>query len=272
MDSKTFQKFREIVYKNSGISLNESKKSMVSYRIAKRMRVLNMTDPKQYLRYLTRDKSGGEIIRFLDVISTNVTSFFREHEHFEFLGEVVSEWINKGKKKIRIWSAASSTGEEPYSIAMTVLVASSVKNIDIKILATDISTEALIKAQAGKYEAEIMEKVPQSLKRKFFFTKEEEDETFYIARDFLKRLIIFRRLNLSKTPFKMRGQLDVVFCRNVMIYFDEKVRSKLVSEIYRLLKTDGYLFTGLAESLTTLNTDFKCIRPSIHKKYKKIIG
>ncbi|MEI6128394.1 MAG: CheR family methyltransferase, partial [Pseudomonadota bacterium] len=189
MNKKTFQKFREIVYDNSGITLNDSKEAMVSSRIEKRMRTLGIDDHTHYLQLLLEDETGDEITLFLDAISTNVTSFFREHEHFEFLGELVSEWVKNGKHKIRIWSAASSSGEEPYSIAMTLLVAADVQKIDMRILGTDISTRVLEKAKAGAYSAAAMENIPDNLKKKFFSVKKEGSENIYVSRDILKKLI-----------------------------------------------------------------------------------
>lgn len=266
MDIKVFQKFREIVYENSGISLNETKEAMVSSRISKRMRILGIDDYKRYLQYLLDDKTGDEITKFLDVISTNVTSFFRENEHFEFLGELISAWVAQGKKRVRIWSAAASTGEEPYSIAMTILLAAGTQAADMRILATDISTKALTTAREGVYSDTALSNVPDSLKDRFFLHKKNDNQTMYIAKEYLRRMIVYKRLNLAKPPFPMRGQIDVVLCRNVMIYFDRTIRARLVAEIYRLLNPGGYLMTGHAESLTSLKTDFICLRPSIYQK------
>jgi chemotaxis protein methyltransferase CheR len=215
---------------------------------------------------LVSDRSGDEITKFLDVISTNVTSFFREVEHFEFLGGKLAEWIRQGKKKLRIWSAASSTGEEPYSIVMTVLAASIEKKFDFRLLATDISTRALVEASNGCYPESIMTGVPDSFRKRFFSKSNRDNGLFYEVRETLKNHIVFRRLNLSKPPFPMKGQLDVVFCRNVMIYFNDETRSRLLSEIYRLLNPEGYLITGHAESLASIKTPFKCVKPSIYMK------
>ncbi len=266
MEKKIFNELRNIVYEHSGINLNKTKEAMVASRIAKRMRILGITAHGDYLKYLLSDTSGDEISKFLDVISTNVTSFFREHEHFEYLAEKVTDWVRAGQKKIRIWSAASSTGEEPYTIVMTVLDAAANDSIDFKILATDISTRVLAQAQSGEYLDDHMEKVPDHLKKKYFAKKKIADGCVYTASQTLKRCILFRRLNLSQTPFPMKGNLDAVFCRNVMIYFNNSTRGKLVGEIYRLLKPGGLLFTGHAESLTSLETQFKCLRPSIYQK------
>jgi len=266
MDHQTFNKFREIVYANSGIALNETKEAMVSARISKRMRVLGLETHQQYLHFLLQEESGNEITHFLDVISTNVTSFFREASHFKFLALIVAKWITKGKNKIRIWSAAASTGEEPYSIAMTLLEAASGHNLDMRILATDISTSALSRAQKGVYSSSVLDSVPDLLKRRFFIRHKHNNDIVYEANDLLKNMIVFRRLNLSKPPFPMTGRLDLVFCRNVMIYFDNSVRTRLVNEIYRLLNPSGYLLTGHAEGLTSITTELKCLEPSIYQK------
>ena len=266
MDHQTFDKFREIVYDNSGIALNDTKEAMVSARIAKRMRILGFDTHQQYLQFLLTEESGNEITHFLDVISTNVTSFFRESSHFDFLASVMTKWFDKGKQRIRIWSAAASTGEEPYSIAMTMLECSGTRNVDMRILATDISTSALVKAQKGVYSSATLDGVQDSYKKRFFVSEKQNNEFYYKANDQLKKMIVFRRLNLSSPPFPMTGQLDMVFCRNVMIYFDTSVRTRLVNEIYRLLKPSGYLLTGHAEGLTSIKTELKCLEPSIYQK------
>ena len=239
---------------------------MVSARIAKRMRVLDIKDHSDYLEYLMKDKSGVEITKFLDVISTNVTSFFREAEHFDLLEKILTEIVESGQKKIRIWCAASSTGEEPFTIAMVSNIITAGKSIDLKILATDISTKVLADAKAAKYSIDKIKTIPKALIREYFTRETAGDEKLFCVKDELKRLVAFRRLNLFKPPFPMKGPMDVVFCRNVMIYFDNQTRTRLVSEIYRLLKPGGYLVTGHAESLTSVKNNFKCVQPSVFQK------
>lgn len=266
MDMKIFQQLREIVYRNSGINLNDSKVAMVSSRIAKRMRVLNINDHSAYLQFLKSDDTGDEITKFLDVISTNVTSFFRESEHFDFLDKCIAEMVSSGQSRIRIWCAAASTGEEPYTIAMVCQQAVAGRPIDIKILATDISTKVLADAKEGVYLPEKLKTVPRTLVQKYFSKKKVDGKCLYEVDNRLKEMIVYRRLNLSKPPFPMKGPLDLVFCRNVMIYFDTATRSGLVSEVYRLLKPGGYLITGHAESLTSIKNNFKCLKPSVFQK------
>lgn len=266
MKIKTFTKFRNFVYDSCGISLNETKASMVASRISKRMLRLGIETHEDYLKFLMEDNGGEETIKFIDVISTNTTFFFRESDHFNYLTTLISDLIYNRQNKIRVWCAASSTGEEPYTIAMTMLEADKRNNTDIKLLATDISTKVLGIAKTGEYEAEKLKKVPSQLRKKYFTVAGSRENGLYTANASLKQMILFRRLNLSKPPYPMKGPLDIVFCRNVMIYFDNEVRTRLITEIHRLLKPGGYLITGHAESLSSLNVDFKCIKPSIYIK------
>ncbi len=264
MDQSTFNSFRAIVYDKSGISLADNKIALVKARLGKRMRALGIEDHREYLQYVKQDNKGEEIIKLLDVISTNVTSFFREAVHFEVLSKVVSEWLAQGQKRFRFWSAAASTGEEPYSLAMTLLETFNGQRVDAKILATDISTKVLSQCQQGNYQQEKFESVPAPLKNRYFAPCRDGATFSYTANAEMKNMIVFKRLNLSKPPFPMHGPLDVVFCRNVMIYFDNKVRMNLLNEISRLLKPGGYLMVGHAESLAGMLSELKTFKPSIY--------
>jgi chemotaxis protein methyltransferase CheR len=266
MDEKTFDSFRRIVYEKSGITLSANKVALVSARVGKRLRELDISDDREYLKYLLADTSGEEIVQLLDVISTNVTSFYREPVHFEFLGNALAEWHRQGMRSLRIWCAASSTGEEPYTLAMTVMDCLADAAIDMKILATDISTRVLKKARDGVYKAEKVEAIPPSLLQRYFVFSNDAHGGRYQATNELRALISFSRMNLSVTPFPMKGPMDAIFCRNVMIYFDNVVRKKLLEEAYRLLKPGGYLFVGHAESLTGMLSGFKAVKPSIYIK------
>ena len=266
MDKKTFEKFREIVYAKSGISLNDSKVALVTARVGKRMRALGIENHRTYLERVIKDESGEEVVHLLDAISTNVTHFFREANHFSFLESVYREWVKAGQRRFRMWSAACSTGEEPYSMLMTMLSAVDHVNLDLKLLATDISTRVLSASMAGEYTEERIKNVPKNLLHKYFEPRRAGNEKRYVAKGVLKNYVVFRRLNLNEPPFPMRGPLDIIFCRNVMIYFDNVVRKQLLDEMYRLLKPGGYLMVGHAESLTGIVSDFKPVRPSIYVK------
>lgn len=267
MDRRTFEAFRDLVYEKSGINLGDHKQALVCARVGKRMRALGIRDYKEYFEYVSGDGSGEELVRLLDVISTNVTHFFREAGHFEVLDELLRDWYAQGQRRFRIWCAASSTGEEPYTIAMTVFEALGEKSgCDVKVLATDISTRVLDTARQGVYERKKLDKVPERLLRKYFQKGVGRAEGSYLVRKPLRDMITFGRLNLSVQPFPLKGPLDIIFCRNVMIYFDNHVRSMVLADMYRLLKPGGYLMVGHAESLTGLVSDFKSVKPSVYVK------
>ncbi|MBI2422171.1 MAG: protein-glutamate O-methyltransferase CheR [Candidatus Hydrogenedentes bacterium] len=265
MDEQTFIKFRDLIYQKSGISLGPQKIALVSSRITKRIRALHFSSEADYLNHVLADDSGEELVCLLDAISTNVTSFFREPAHFDLLSRLLRQWKNEGADRFRIWCAASSTGEEPYCIAMTALEALGTAT-DFRLLASDISTRALTLAREGVYDGNKLEPVPQDLKNRYFEPVETGNGAAFQAVPGLRKLISFNRLNLSTPPFPMKGPLDAVFCRNVMIYFDRKVRLQLLQEIHRLLKPGGYLLIGHSESLASMKTPFSRIEPSVYRK------
>jgi chemotaxis protein methyltransferase CheR len=251
------------VYAHSGIALSNGKESLVSARVGKRMRALGLSDFDDYLNRLQDDKSGEETIQLLDAISTNVTSFFREPEHFDVVASACAQWMKEGQRRFRFWSAASSTGEEPYSLSMTLLETFGNVVSDWRILATDISTRVLQKAQEGVYKPDALKTVSAAYRDRYFREVRGEEPRFQV-KEVVRAPVTYRRLNLSTPPFPMKGPLDIVFCRNVMIYFDNDVRSRLLNEISRLLKPGGYLLVGHAESLTGLMCKLKAVRPSIY--------
>jgi len=266
MEKRMFDKLRAIIYENSGIALHDGKEALVSARLRKRMRILGIQDYREYADRVFHDEDGTETVGLIDAISTNVTSFFREPVHFEFLGKVMSDWLREGKKRFRFWSAACSSGEEPYSIAMTLLETVKDQPVDMRILATDISTQALQKGRAGCYDEQKMSPVAPHLRTRYFERQKSRNGVAYAATEALRKPILFRRLNLSAPPFPMNGPMDAIFCRNVLIYFDQSTRKGLLDETHRLLKRGGYLMVGHAESLTGMISNLKPVRPSIYVK------
>lgn len=262
MDAKIFEAFCKIIYDKSGITLAAGKESLVGARIGKRMRVLGITNDREYLTIVQKDTTGEEIVQLLDVISTNVTSFFREPAHFDFMRERITEWQNGGQKRFRFWSAACSSGEEPYSMAMLITETLGA-NTDMKILATDISTKILDKSTKGIYEAQKVEPIPRDLLTRYF-AKVEGGK--YQVKPNIRDLVMFKRMNLSTPPFPLKGPMDIVFCRNVMIYFDNAVRTRLVRDIARLLRPGGFLCIGHSESLTGLDVGLTTVSPAVYAK------
>ncbi len=269
MEPQLFKRFAALAYEKAGISIKPGKEALVSARVAKRLRALSIPDAESYLRYLEEDRSGEELVCFLDVISTHFTSFFRERDHFELLEAEIARRVGAGQRRLRIWSAASSTGEEPYTIAMTALGVKGVEALDLKILATDISVDTLRQAAEGCYAAPRMEPVSQALRARWFIRKHDPLEPtaeIWEAKPELKKRIAFRRLNLAEPPFPMAGPFDVVFCRNVLIYFDQPTRQRLISAIEGLLRPGGLFCIGHTETLSGIGCGFKMQRPSVFRR------
>ncbi len=268
MDGKTFAAFQELVYAQAGIRLGDAKATLVRARIGKRMRALGLSDHRAYLALVREDDSGQEIIELLDAISTNVTSFMREPAHFTILADLVRGMVDRGRQRLRLWSAACSSGEEPYSMALTLAEHLPLERLDVGILATDISTKVLARCRAGIFSEESLRPLSAALRQRYFSATGESGAkgALYKAKDSLRRLITVRRLNLSTPPFPMRGPMEAVFCRNVMIYFDNAVRQRLLDDITRLLADDGLLFVGHAESLTGTHGGLRSRHPAVYAK------
>ncbi len=269
MESQLFQRFAALAYEKAGISIKPGKEALVAARVAKRLRALSIPDAEAYLRYLEQDRSGEELARFLDVISTHFTSFFRESDHFELLEEDLAKRLAAGQRRIRLWSAASSTGEEPYTIAMTALGVEGMADVDLRILATDISLDTLRQAALGRYCGSRIEPVPPALRTRWFQRTPDEvdpEGELWEAKPELKNVIAFRRLNLAEPPFPMTGPFDVVFCRNVLIYFDQPTRQRLLSAIESLLRPGGLLCIGHTETLSGIRSGFKMQKPSVFRR------
>ncbi len=267
MDPKVFKRLSEIAYQEAGIYLPSGKETLVASRISKRIRALGLGGEKEYLEYLNKDSTGEEMSSFLDAISTNFTSFMREDDHFEILARWAAGKAKKGKPRIRIWCAAAASGEEPYSIVITLLDLFEDKEADFRVLATDISKTALAKARRGIYPEKAVRPLTK-LQRSRYFTKgrDESGETRYIVRPALKEKILFRRLNLAKPPYPLKGPLDVIFCRNVMIYFQKPTREGIVREAERLLAPGGLLVTGHSDTLTGIRSGLQTLYPSVYRK------
>ncbi len=274
LSDREFRKVSDLVYKYCGINLHNGKRELVRARLAKRLRLLKMKTFSEYIDYATKDPNGKEFFNLIDSLSTNLTSFFRESQHFEYLNNIFYPSMFTKKKaakdyRIRVWSAGCSSGEEPYTIAITLLEAvanQSGPNWDVKILATDISTQILEKAKKGVYDEKRVQPVSPQVKHKYLIkTKLPTGEKGYEVGPALKKAIVFARLNLMET-WPITGPLEFIFCRNVMIYFDKPTQQRLVNRYYELLAPGGLLFTGHSESLTGIKHKFQYVQPTIYRK------
>ncbi|MCP4703644.1 MAG: protein-glutamate O-methyltransferase CheR [candidate division Zixibacteria bacterium] len=267
LTDSTYNKIRQVVYDKSGIALSENKQALVRARVAKRMRKLNIVTYDEYINYVLGETTGVELEYMLDAISTNTTHFYREDSHFGMMRTIIRDWIkDEGMSKFRIWCAASSTGEEPYTLAIETLESIGQNSVNAKILATDIAPSVLKTAMAGTYTEEKVVSIPENLRNHYFQKTKSGDEFIYTAKPALKNLLLFRQMNLSVMPYPIKTHVDMIFCRNVMIYFDRSLRARLVNEFRKILKPGGYLFVGHAESITAYSQGFKCIKPSVYKR------
>ncbi len=261
-----YKQLCSLIYDESGIALGDNKQSLVLSRLTKRLRDLHVTTFGAYLELVTADPTKEEFTRLLDLISTNKTDFFREPKHFDFLRERILPTLER-EKRVRVWSSACSTGEEPYTIGITLLESvADPARWDFRILASDLSTRVLAKAAAGTYEEDRIQDVPSDVVKRHFLRGKGEHAGLVRVKPHLSDLIRFRRLNLMSDRFPITSPLDVVFCRNVMIYFDRPTQERLVNKFYQHLKPGGYLFIGHSESLQWVSHPFKLIAPTIYRK------
>ncbi|HTP50363.1 MAG TPA: CheR family methyltransferase [Anaeromyxobacteraceae bacterium] len=263
MQPAVFQRFARLAYDKAGIAIKPEKVALVNARVAKRIRALSLDSAESYIDYLEADKTGEELTRFLDLISTHFTSFFRENDHFDLLELEARRWVEEGRTRVRVWSAACSTGEEPYSMAMTLLDVQSLASVDWRILATDIAAATLDEARAGRYPSGRTETIPPSKRKRFLA---HSGPSHHEVVPGVKEKVSFQRLNLAAPPYPMRGPLDAVFCRNVLIYFDQPTRERLVHEVERLVAPGGLLCIGHTETLNGMRTRFKMVRPSVFRR------
>ncbi len=265
-----FARLSDMIRKHAGINLHEGKQELVKARLNKRLRELGMHSYQEYLDFLQHDSSGDEFIVMLNSISTNVTNFFRESDHFTFLTKTYFPQLRASKTglhTLRFWSAGCSSGEEPYTLGIVLKEEwAGLDQWDVKILATDLSTKVLNNAKQGIYEAAKLSDVPPALLKRYFTPLPGTGGTQqFQVKDEVRRLVHFARLNLLDT-WPMRGPFDLIFCRNVMIYFEKKLREQLVQRYWELLAPNGILFIGHSESLAGIEHKFQYVAPTVYRK------
>jgi chemotaxis protein methyltransferase CheR len=272
MSKDDFKRLSSFIYNEYGIKMPEVKKTMLQSRLHKRLRELNMTSYKDYVEYLfSKDGQQTEVIHMIDMVSTNKTDFFREPVHFDYLHSNVLPDLLSGphpSRMIKIWSAGCSSGEEPYTIAMSVSEFSqNTGNVfDFSILATDISTRMLKQAVDGIYKEVRVDMLPMNLKKRYLLrSKDRSNPTVRIIPDLRKRLT-FQRLNFMDEHYAINDSFDIIFCRNVLIYFDRDTQEQVISKLCTKLKPDGIFFLGHSESITNFNVPLLQIKPTIFRK------
>jgi chemotaxis protein methyltransferase CheR len=248
-----FERVRALIHKRAGIALAESKQEMVYSRLARRLRAIGLTSFTQYLDDLERGGSDEEWTAFTNALTTNLTSFFREAHHFPIL----AEHVGKVNGQMTVWCSASSTGEEPYSIAMTLCEQYDSLTPPVQIIATDIDTNVLRTAANGIYPIDRVEKLSAERAKRFFLRGKGEQAGLVRVRPELRKMITFKQLNLLADSWPISGPFDVIFCRNVMIYFDKPTQGKILTRFAPLMKPDGLLFAGHSENFLYVTDAFK---------------
>ena len=268
MSDKDFRRLSNFITEHAGIKLPDVKKVMLQSRLQKRLRELNMDNYKDYVDFVFSEEGlQNEIIHMLDVVSTNKTDFFREPVHFEFLEKhVIPEYVRQFpvSRQMKIWSAGCSSGEEVYTIAMSLSECKeNYPGIDFRILGTDISTDILQRALNAVYKEEKVETVPVKLKKKYLLrSKNRKLKKVRVVSD-LRNKASFKRLNFMDTSYNITEEFDVIFCRNVLIYFNRDTQEKVINKLCTKLRTGGYFFIGHSESIMGMDVPLKQIKPTI---------
>lgn len=272
ISDQEFQLIQRLVKEQTGIALTEHKRSLVTSRLGKRLRALNLKSFRSYYEYLSGDSGAEEREQFVNAMTTNKTDFYRERVHFDFLERELIPGLKTraaqtGERRIRIWSAGCSTGEESYTIALTVCEAlGRLLTWDVRILASDIDTHVLAQAEAGLYTEDRVAEIPPALLHRHFLRGTGDQAGLVKVGREIRSLVTFRRINLLEEPWPIHASFDVIFCRNVIIYFDKPTQRRLMHRFADYLKDDGFLFLGHSESLYGVCDRFAFLHNTIYRK------
>jgi chemotaxis protein methyltransferase CheR len=262
ISDKEFGLFKNFIYNQVGISLSEGKKPLVSGRLTKRLHHHQLKSFDAYFKLISDPSHHAEKQMAIDLLTTNETHFFREAKHFDFLRDVILPRRIKGRQ-FRVWSAASSSGEEPYTIAM--VLAEQMKSDPWEVIASDVSSRVLQQAQTGCYSMKRAQEIPHQYLTKYCLKGTGDHEGDLLISKALRQKVQFMSVNLTQ-PFPDLGELDVIFLRNVMIYFDVETKRKIVKQMLPLLRKDGYLIISHSESLNGVSNEYKTVLPSVYQK------
>jgi chemotaxis protein methyltransferase CheR len=275
LNDKQFEKLSLFIHEECGIKIPPTKKTMLEVRLRKRLRTLGIPNFDEYVKFLFSDSGmNDEIVHMIDVVTTNKTDFFREPKQFPFLTDYALPEIIKAYKvgngrKLKVWSAGCSTGEEPYTLAIVLnefAENTETRNFDYSILATDISTEVLNKAAMAIYDMERVEPIPFELKKKYLLRSKDPQKKVVRIVPELRKKVEFARVNFMDYNLGLKEKVDVIFCRNVIIYFDKETQERIIRKLTDNLNSGGYLFLGHSETLFSMSLPLTQLAPSIYKK------
>lgn len=269
LSDKDFMRASNFIQKNYGIKMPSVKKIMLQSRLQKRLKALGMTSYTQYLDFVLGKDGKAEIVNMMDVVSTNKTDFYREPMHFEFLKDTLlpEYYQDKSNGLFKVWSAGCSTGEEPYTIAIE-LTEFMINNagFDFSIFGTDLSTKVLKKAIEAVYPINRVDVIPLDLKKKYLLKSKNKEKNLVKVTTALRKKVTYDRLNFMDADYKVNEMYDLIFCRNVLIYFDRKNQENIINKLCRNLKHGGYIFFGHSESITGIDAPLTHIKPTIFRR------
>lgn len=273
LKDKEFQRFSSFIYNQVGIKLPPAKKTMVEARIQKRLKILGLTSFEEYANFVfSHEGQKTELVHMIDVVTTNKTDFFRESAHFDYLVKIAIPSIieRRGdciREPIRIWSAGCSSGEEPYTLAMVLSdLAETRRDFQFTILASDISTRILEYAIKAVYPDDRIDPIPDRFKKKYLLRSQDRTSSLVRLCPEIRALVTFKRINFMADDLGVRQRMDIIFCRNVVIYFDKLTQQTLMGKFHRQLHNHGFLFLGHSESLNGLDVGFHSVSSTIYRK------
>lgn len=273
LSDREFQRFSSFIYDHAGIKMPPAKKTMLEARLQKRLKANSISSFEEYGNYVfSKEGRASELIHLIDVVTTNKTDFFREPGHFNFmvktaLPDILQARGDMSRDPVRVWSAGCSTGEEPYTLAMVLTeFASAHPDFRVSITASDICTQVLQTAQTGIYPEERTDPIPLNLKKKYLTRSREKSRSLVRICPQLRSLVTFRRINFMDDDFGIAEKMDIIFCRNVVIYFDKPTQQTLMKKFHKQLKPGGYLFIGHSETLSGLDVNFKAVASTVYRK------
>ncbi len=273
LSDREFQRFSRYIYDNLGIKMPPAKKTMLEGRLHKRLKVLDLNSFEEYADFVFNGNGGSsELIHLIDVVTTNKTDFFREPLHFDYmvktaLPEILRARGDVYREPVRIWSAGCSTGEEPYTLAIVLSeFAAACSGFRGEVVASDISSRVLQTASTAIYPEDRTDTIPLNLKKKYLLRSRDKSKSLVRIAPQIRSMVSFRRLNFMDDDFGIAEKMDIIFCRNVVIYFDKQTQQTLMQKFYRQLRPGGYLFIGHSETLSGLDVDFKLVASTVYKK------
>jgi chemotaxis protein methyltransferase CheR len=260
---RDFSRLKQFIYSSCGINLTDAKRTMLEARLQKRLKQLSISSFSQYCDYLfSKEGQDDELTHMIDQVTTNKTDFFREPAHFDYLTRKVLPEITRTQRTVSVWSAGCSSGEEPYTLTMVLKE----YGCDFMVLATDISTKVLDKAQRAVYDGEQVAPIPDALKKKYLLKSKNPEQKLYRVIPELREHVRFRRLNFMDPDFGFREHMDVIFCRNVIIYFDKPTQERLLNKFCNYLSPQGYIFMGHSETLLGMDVPLTPVAPTVYRR------